>query len=581
MTNRAGTGSWEPGTARNIKALGRMFFGRLFENDVFSSSVAASSSVLWLLAFLAIPGVMFSVSQLFAYAHLRHQPFEVIDRTLLNRETFHIDFVMGIAALITMMVWSSLTPDRRDAHVLGPLPISARQQALGRLLALLTFFGLFIAAMAVPTGVAHPFVTVGAENIVELPARILGHITAAVLAGGFVFFLLVNMQLLLAALFGPGAIKAATLPLQLAAMAGLIAGLVSSSSITNLLLAHATDAGGGILWNPAAWFVGIYRWVAGDARPVFAMLAVRGAVAGLGMIALTLAIYPLAYERCVRNVIAAEGRRTSAVSRGWASRAARLLRPLLRWPLQRGLAAFMLATLGRSHTHRFIIGLYAGLAFMLSLPLADRLSQLPSTGYYVYGWFAIPLGYVFWAVCGMRYSLMMPVEPVANWIFKLTEPVDKGRVLTTVVTVMASITVLPIASAFAGAAAILGYQRLAVNVFLVVSLAGLCLIETLTLTMKTVPFSCTYLPGQLKLRIYWAPFFFLWLNFCFTLSNWCLWAMERWQHTARLCGFLIAVWITLRIWHMAKARKIRGFVYDEQEDALVTTMEISTLMRQV
>ena len=68
---------------------------------------------------------------------------------------------------------------------------------------------------------------------------------------------------------------------------------------------------------------------------------------------------------------------------------------------------------------------------------------------------------------------MMPVEPVANWIFRLTEPVDKGRVLTTVVTVMTSITVLPIASAFAGAALFLGYERLAVNVFLIVSLAGL------------------------------------------------------------------------------------------------------------
>ena len=208
-----------------------MFFGRLFENDVFSSSVAASSSVLWLLAFLAVPGVMFSGSQLFAYAHLRHQPFEVIDRTLLQRETFHIDFVMGVAGLVTMMVWSSLTPDRRDAHVLGPLPITSRQQALGRLLALLTFFGLFIAPMAVPTGIAHPFVTVGAENITELPARILGHIIGAVLAGGFVFFLLVNVQLLLAAAFGPGAIKAATLPLQLVAMAGMIAGLISSGSI--------------------------------------------------------------------------------------------------------------------------------------------------------------------------------------------------------------------------------------------------------------------------------------------------------------------------------------------------------------
>ena len=28
-----------------------------------------------------------------------------------------------------MMVWSSLTPDRRDALVLGPLPITSREQA--------------------------------------------------------------------------------------------------------------------------------------------------------------------------------------------------------------------------------------------------------------------------------------------------------------------------------------------------------------------------------------------------------------------------------------------------------------------
>jgi hypothetical protein len=59
---------------RNQKKLARVFFGRLFENDVFSSSVAASSSVLWLLAFLAVPGVMFSGSQIFAYARLRHCP---------------------------------------------------------------------------------------------------------------------------------------------------------------------------------------------------------------------------------------------------------------------------------------------------------------------------------------------------------------------------------------------------------------------------------------------------------------------------------------------------------------------------
>ena len=48
-----------------------------------------------------------------------------------ERQAFHIDFVMGVAGLITMLVWGSLTPDRRDAHVLGPLPITSREQAYG------------------------------------------------------------------------------------------------------------------------------------------------------------------------------------------------------------------------------------------------------------------------------------------------------------------------------------------------------------------------------------------------------------------------------------------------------------------
>jgi uncharacterized membrane protein len=261
--------------------------------------------------------------------------------------------------------------------------------------------------------------------------------------------------------------------------------------------------------------------------------------------------------------------------------AARLLRPLLPQPLQRGIAAFMIATLGRSHTHRFLLGMYAGLAFLLSIPLFARVAQVPVTEWMHYGWFAIPLGYVFWAVCGLRVALMMPVDPVANWIFKITEPVDKRRVLTTVVTVMMAVAVLPIALAFSGALLALGEQRLAGTVFLIVMLQGLCLIELLTLTMKTVPFSCTYLPGQLKLRIYWAPFFILWLNAVFTLTEWSLWALQSWTNTAMLAGLLLTMWTALRAWHMARAKKIRGFVYDEQEGDLVTTMEISTMMRQI
>jgi hypothetical protein len=573
-----GAGSREPGT-RNIRALARVFFGRLFENDIFSSSSAASVGVIWLVALIAVPGVMISGSQMFYWAHMQHQPIALQDSSLLQSQAFHVDWVMAVAGLVTMLVWGSLTPDRRDAHVLGPLPVTDGEQAIGRLLALLKFFGMFILAVSVPTAFAFTFVSVGPTNVLQFPGRVAGHVTAVALGGSFIFFTLVNLQLILAALFGPRAIRFVTLPLQFAAMAGMVAALASSESFTRLIL----EQGGGnaVLWNPAAWFVGVYRWISGDSREVFAALALRGAIGGTVMAAIALLTYPLAHGRCHRNVIASEGRQTGAMSRGWSHAAAALMRPVLRGPLQRGLASYMLATLTRSHPHRLLIGMYAGIAFLLALPIAARLAYLPTTAHLRYAWFSIPLGLVFWLVCGVRVALMMPVEPVANWIFKLTEPVDKRRMLTTVTTVVTFATILPIAFIASAALLLLREQVLAGTVFLIVLLAGLCLTEALTITMKTVPFTCTYLPGQLKLRMLWPFYFVLWLQFVHRLADWGVWAAGHAQRTMRVSAFLIVVWAALRVWHLAKARKITRFVYDEQEPALVTTMDISTMMRQV
>lgn len=436
-------------------------------------------------------------------------------------------------------------------------------------------------SVSVPTAIVFTFVSTGAENILQVPQRIAGHIIAVTCAGGFVFFTLVNIQLVLAALFGPRAIKFFTLPLQLAALASMLAALAWTQTFAYAMVDRGLEAGAIVTWNPPAWFAGVYRWVMGDHRPVFAVLAARGALAAAGMFAAAVVLYPLGYGRCLRNVIDSEGRRTGKLSRVWTGLAARLLRPGLRTPLQRGLAAYMLATLGRSQTHRFIIGSYAGIALLLAFPLSDRLLHVPTTGTFQYGWFAIPLGLVFWLVCGVRVALMMPIEPSANWIFKITEPVDKRRVLTTVVTVMAAVTCVPVAALFGGAAALVGTARLGATVFVIVSLAGLCLIELLTLTMKTVPFTCTYLPGQLRLRLFWPLYFFLWLQFVFTLANWCLWALKGREETLRLSAFLLLVWVALRVWHMVRARHIRAFVYDEEEPSLVSTMDLATSMRQI
>lgn len=561
----------------NQRRLARVFFGRLFENDFFSSSTAATSNLLFLLALVAVPGVMISGGQTFTWAHLRatarrlDDPM-IVERALLAFQSFYIAVAMAVAFVVTMMVWSSLTPDKKDALVLGPLPVTLRQQAQGRLIALLQFFGLFAIAVSVPTAVAFNFVSGGPETVLALPRLILGHIVAAVLATAFVFFLLLDAQLVLAALFGPRAIRLMTLPLQLASIGAVIAALASAQDFGRALLGRVDP---GVLWHPLAWFAGVYRWIAGDERAIFAALAVRGFVAAAAAIGFALVVYPRAYERCLRNAITMDGRPAGAISRGWSALFNIVLRPLLRTPMQRSLASFMLATLSRSQTHRFLIGIYVGIALLIALPIADRLVQPPDTDTLRYAWFAIPLGFMFWLICGTRVALMMPMEPVANWIFQLTEPVDKRRLLTTVVTVMASVTCVPIATLTAAVLLVLGHTTMAGTVFLVVVLAGLCQIEALTITMKTVPFTCTYLPGQLRLRLFWPLYFYLWLTIVFRLTEWCLWALGDVRRTLQLAGFLLAVWIVLRVWHLLRARKINTFTYDEQPPPLVTTMNIA------
>jgi len=559
-----------PEVPKETRLLTRLFFGRLFENELFSSSMAAASSLIWLLAFLATPGVMFSFVMSLHYESL--SPL-LKDRSILGHQALLVDFAMAAAAIATMMVWSSLTPDRRDVMVLGALPMKTGQQARSRLLALTLFIGLFIVAVAGPTGVAFNILSRRVTEIFVVVPNILGHFSAIALGVSFVFFALVNVQLLVAALFGPKGVRVVAVPLQAASLLSVVAAL---AFIDPMVLAFHRVFDGGepqavLRWNPAAWFVASYRFVAGDARPIFGELARLAWIASAINVGFTLVLYPPAYGRCLRNVITSEGRRTTPVSRWWASFAARLLRPLLWTPLERGLSAFMIATFGRSQTHRFFFGLYGTIGFALSMPFLGELLEQPTTYDHRFAWFAVPLGHVFWLVTGARVAMMMPAEPVANWIFKLTEPVDKRRVLTTVVTVVAAMTVLPIVLLFSGVLAAIGETRLAVTAFLVVTLAGLCLIELLTLTMTMVPFSCTYLPGQLKLRYYWAPYFILWLNFVFTLSRYSIWALESWTNTAAVAGPLLALWIALRAWHMDRAKKIPGFIYEVKEPELMTS----------
>ncbi len=354
----------------------------------------------------------------------------------------------------------------------------------------------------------------------------------------------------------------------------MVGALSHAPSLTEVLQAATPPGNAWVMWNPAAWFVGVYRWVAGDRREVFTLLATKAAVA-LGVAAtLALAAYPTAYQRCLRHAITGEGRHGAWLAgtgtRLWLAG----LRPVLRTPLERGLASFVVATLVRSHAHRFLVGGYTGVALLCALPIAGRLMGPADTADARYAWFSVPLGLLCWSSAGLRVAMMLPVEPASNWIFKLTEPVDKARVLSTAVAIIAAATALPLALVFGAASATAGSAVLGVTVFAVVLTTGLALVEVLTLTLRTVPCTCTYRPGQLRLRVLWPVYLAVWLLIAYRLPTIAEWALGDPARSAWLIGGLLATWLVLRTWRVWRARRLRAFVYEEIEPSATTTITL-------
>lgn len=546
----------------------------MFETELFSSPVSASNAVMWLLAALATPGVMISASQYYFYAHARTFTPDIQDRILFVSQVFHVDFAMAMAAVVTMLVWTSLAPDRRDAFVLGPLPITSRELAWARLLAIGSFFTMFAAAVSIPSAFAFTFVTVGDSQLLDVPARIAGHIGATVLGAAFVFFLLVCVQLLLAATFGPRAVALMTWPLQVGAVLAVVVAVSATGRLADALLSPAAQADVAVMWNPAAWFVGLYRYIAGDPRVIFTALAARAVVAAAVVVGVSIVVYPLAQQRCLAHAIAAEGRRaswrTGLLPRLWL----RTLAPFLGTPVERGLAAFLVAVITRSHPHRVVVGSYLGLAVLFALPLAGRLLQSADTAAAQYAWIAIPLGVICWAAAGIRVAMMLPIETAANWIFKLTEPVDKVRVLSAPVTVTQGIVPLPVAAVFGLAAAVAGNPVFGLTVFLVVFFAGSALVELLMLTLRIVPGTCTYRPGQLRLRVLWPLYLTIWIAVAYVLPTIVVRALGEVVQAIAVVGGLLLGWVALRAWRLARARRVSALVYEEAEPPTTTTVRL-------
>lgn len=410
-----------------FRALTRAFMTRFFENELTAGTDDFKTSFIWLVSFLAVPGLFMPVSMALRWELLAFQRGPDVLRVLTRGDkAFYLGFVMVATAAITAIMWNTLLGDRRDALVLGVLPVRPPTIVAARLAALSMYMIAIGVAMNALASISFGFSLAPFNTFAFAVRGVVAHFVASVAASACVFLAVTGIQGLLLSAFG-ARVFARVAPAMQTVLIGLItAGFLSlpiiDVSVVDTLAGHGAQMRPWILVTPPLWFLGIYETVLGTTDPVLIRLTNHATIAlVLGSVA-TLCTYPFAYRRvaalAVEQGIGETGRSAGRYISGLVTRS------MGRAPHVRAVSQFFLATMGRVERHRFVIAASIGITLAWVMPgwtaMAWGKPSVPQTP-------LVSLSYSAMAflIAGVATAASLPADQKAGWMFDVAPP---GRI---------------------------------------------------------------------------------------------------------------------------------------------------------
>jgi hypothetical protein len=496
--------------------LTRHFFGALFDFGFLSDAGVESlkRTLLGCLAGAIAIGLLLTRVFMAKYGALSAAPVDVYERAVMADHAFLMAVPMWIVAAAVGLVGHSLFPDQTDFRVLMAEPLSRLTIFASKLAALLLFVSLFIAATHLALLPLASLTLIGAMKTGSLFA------TAAAFAFSSVTG---SICAALAVIAVHGALVLLAPRARLLAFSGTVRSLLIGLLVMSLPLigrlpgtASAFAAGAWWLpWTPPAWFVGLERYLIGDASR--ASLAAHAAVATALALAVTVASYVLLYRRFDRLVLQSSqpprprqpqqsqqphSAAASYDTRDWS-------RLLDRWakrasaPVRHAVSRFAWITIRRSVMHQgLVVALLAAAAgFVLNgLLSTDGWSEPIRTegrSPFLLALLGAPMTLMFLAIPAIRLALSVPLDRRSNWIFRMTEDVaGRSEVTAANVAIMLWLGVaLPLALLAPVQWWMLG-PSLSFGVILIEALTGWLLVEWSMREWRRIPFTCSYIPGK-------------------------------------------------------------------------------------
>lgn len=495
---------WRRANEPPFVVLWRAFLTQFFTSESVTSDVQLRQTMIWVLAFLLPPG-MFLMIEVFPLYEMIIRFFpERIDELLAKLAFIFVTYSMVTVGFIAVFVWDALTFDRRDAMVLGPLPLRGTTIITAKLAALGTFLLGTSAAVNLVTAVPFALVTADRLGAAVCARHVAAHLTATLSAATFVFAGIVMIRGTVALLGGARLAAGLGSLLQLLFVSALLCFAIMIPAALKATQPWFLDAGAAG-WIPTAWFLGLFERLRGSPRPELVALADRALLAT-----------PIAVVGGVIVSVAGFGRQMQLALAPSASTgplgAARISRMLARWlvggnAVARATVDFILITIARNRAQQAPIAINAavGLAIVVAA-LSSRAGDLAALVRPRTAVLWIPLVMAYWTTVGLRASFFVPSELPASWSFQANAP-EAGRAYWSAVraSMMAFLippTLLLIAVLFVP---LLGW-RVAGWHALVVCAMVILLVEVVALTIHYIPFTRAYEPGHAKLKTRWPVY---------------------------------------------------------------------------
>ena len=186
-------------SADQVETIARATFSGFLESDLMPPGMQAPA-LIWAAAFFVAPALCLPAIAMIKYPFIRKYHPAMLEVAFWGDRLVYLLLSAGAMGLISVVLWDTLFPARRDAYVLAPMPIPLGIQMLGRLSGLVLLFAGFTVALNAIPSVAFPAVASG--SFIQIPRGIAGHIVSSIAASAFVFFSVTSAQGLVILAFG-------------------------------------------------------------------------------------------------------------------------------------------------------------------------------------------------------------------------------------------------------------------------------------------------------------------------------------------------------------------------------------------